>query len=506
MSVTPSLKAEVADVLDQQNFSKQRRLTVTDFFLLLLLTFGSLLVAGYHPWAEDSEIYLPGVEKILQPQLFPFNAQFFLAHQHSTIYPDLVAESVKLSHLPLEYALFAWQLVAIFLFLLACWELSRRCFTDPRACWAGVALVAALLTLPVAGTALYIIDQYPNPRNLAAFLSLFAIVRVLDKKYVQAGLILVLTAAIHPLMSAFAIFYCGLLLLVERFDLRASTFAAILPFGLSFDPPSPAYHYAALREPFHYITRWRWYELLGALAPLAILWGFSHLAKKRRLHNLDLASRALIVYELICLPPALMLSVVPRLESLARLQPMRSLFLLYILMFLFGGCLLGEYVLKNHIWRWLLLFVPLCTGMFLAQRALFPMSAHIEWPAAAPRNPWLQAFVWIRNNAPNDAVFALNPEQMELPGADEQGFRAAAQRSMLADSRDGGAASMFPELADEWWLQMQARRGWTNFQLADFQRLASDYGASWFVIEQPQRAGLDCPYQNATVLVCRIRP
>src|SRR5579872_7306593 len=196
MSVTPSLKAEVADVLDQQNFSKQHRLTVTDFFLLLLLTFGSLLVAGYHPWAEDSEIYLPGVEKILQPQLFPVNSQFFLAHQHSTIYPDLVAESVKLSHLPLEYALFAWQLVTIFLFLLACWELSQRCFTDPRACWAGVALIAALLTLPVAGTALYIIDQYPNPRNLAAFLSLFAIVRVLDKKYVQAGLILVLTAAI----------------------------------------------------------------------------------------------------------------------------------------------------------------------------------------------------------------------------------------------------------------------------------------------------------------------
>ena len=39
--------------------------------ILLLLTAGTLLVHGYHPYAEDAEIYLPGVEKILHPGLFP---------------------------------------------------------------------------------------------------------------------------------------------------------------------------------------------------------------------------------------------------------------------------------------------------------------------------------------------------------------------------------------------------------------------------------------------------
>jgi hypothetical protein len=28
-----------------------------------------VLVSGYHPYAEDAEIYLPGVEKILHPEL-----------------------------------------------------------------------------------------------------------------------------------------------------------------------------------------------------------------------------------------------------------------------------------------------------------------------------------------------------------------------------------------------------------------------------------------------------
>ena len=114
-----------------------------DFVLLALLTLGALLVHGYHPWAEDSGIYLPGVEKILQPELFPFNSQFFESHAHLTFFPNLIAASVRISHLPLDMVLFFWQLTSIFLLLLACWQLIGKCFHDERARWAGVALIAA---------------------------------------------------------------------------------------------------------------------------------------------------------------------------------------------------------------------------------------------------------------------------------------------------------------------------------------------------------------------------
>lgn len=503
---TTTLEAEPVETTITTVSTPRLQGKLRDIGLLLLLTVGALLVAGYHPWAEDAEIYLPGVEKALHPELFPFDAQFFLAHGHSTIFPNVIAYSVRLNHLSLEQALFAWQIISIFVFLLACLELSRRCFDNPRAWWSGVTLMAALLTLPVAGTALYILDQYPNPRNLAAFLSIFAIAKALDKKYAQMGLLLILTAVVHPLMSAFAILYCALLPVITGSPSRIASFAAIVPFGLSFDPAAPAYHLAALREPFHYITHWHWYELVGALAPLLILWGFSRLAQNRRMRNLELSCRALIVYELICLPPALLLSVIPRFESLARLQPMRCLFLLYIMMFLFGGCLLGEYLLKDRAWRWLALFVPLCVGMFLAQRALFPKDAHIEWPGTRSNNDWVQAFQWIRDNTPNNAYFALNAEYMQLPGEDEQGFRAIAQRSMLADSRDGGAVSMFPALADAWLGQFQSRSNWSSFEKQDFQKLSDQYGVTWFVIERQAPAGLDCPYRNSAVEVCRLGP
>jgi hypothetical protein len=476
-----------------------------DFLILLLLTCAALLIHGYHPWAEDSELYMAGVEKTLHPELFPFNAQFFETHAGSTVFPNLIAASVRLSHLPLGVVVFVLHLASIYLFLLACWQLVSRCFPNPRARWAGVALIAALLTLPVAGTALYIFDQYLNPRNLAALLGIFAVVRVLDKKYFQAGLFLAFTVAIHPLMAVFVFSYCVLLIALEYLDPQFAALACLLPFGLSFDPPSAAYHQAALTHNFHYVTRWAWYEWIGLLAPIAVLLWFSRLARSSRLPKLNLECRALIIYELIYIPPALVLSTFTRFEALARVQPMRSLFLLYILMFLFIGGFLGEFVLKSQVWRWLALFVPLCAGMFIAQRALFPASRHVEWPGTAPVNPWAQAFLWVRDNTPADAIFALDPDLLHYPGEDEQGFRAIAQRSRLADrASDAGAVSMFPALADEWLRQVQAQTGWKDFQAQDFRRLKTAFGVTWVVVQSPGVPGLDCPYRNPVVLVCRL--
>jgi hypothetical protein len=481
---------------------------------LLALTAGALLVHGYHPFAEDAEIYLPGVEKILHPQLFPVGQEFFASHASLTLFPNLVAFSLRVTHLPLEAGLFLWQVASIFLLLLACWELSGLLFSNARARWAGVCLLAALLTIPVAGTALYILDQYLNPRNLAAFAGIFAVARTLEKKYVRATLWLAFAACVHPLMAVFTFSFCILLLAMEKFPYPAApakpgivaALASLLPFGISLDPPtSPAYHAAAMRHSFHYIQLWHWYEQVGILAPVVLLWWFGRIARVRHWRNLELVCRALILYDLIYFFAALVVDLPPRFESLARLQPLRSLHLLYMLLFLIMGGLLGEYVLKNRLWRWLVLFVPLGAGMFIAQRALFPASAHVEWPGTAPKNQWEQAFVWARDNTPVDAVFALDPDYMQIAGEGETGFRCLAQRSQLADaSKDSGAVSMFPPLADEWWAQVQAQTPWKSFRSEDFSRLKSTYGVSWVVVQQPGVAGLDCAYQNDAVRVCRI--
>ena len=85
---------------------------------------------------------------------------------------------------------------------------------------------------------------------------------------------------------------------------------------------------------------------------------------------------------------------------------MRSFQLIYIVMFLLLGGLIGEYLLQEKIWRWLFLFIPISVGMYAVDRNLYPASHHLELPGRAASNPWRQAFDWVRNNTPQDAVFA----------------------------------------------------------------------------------------------------
>jgi hypothetical protein len=236
-----------------------------------------------------------------------------------------------------------------------------------------------------------------------------------------------------------------------------------------------------------------------------MFWWFERLARTRQQTLLARACRAFLIYGLIYLAVALVLDLPARFESLARVQPLRSLHLLYIFLFLCVGGLLAEYVLKKSVWRWLALFVPLSFGMFAAQRSLFPASAHMEWPGRSPKNPWAQAFVWARENTPVNAIFALDPGHMDFAGEDEIGFRCLAQRSRLADAiRDNGVVSMFPRLADEWWSQVQAQTPWKTFQAADFARLREKYGVTWVILEQPGVMGIDCAYENSKVRVCRL--
>jgi hypothetical protein len=179
----------------------------------------------------------------------------------------------------------------------------------------------------------------------------------------------------------------------------------------------------------------------------------------------------------------------------------------YVLMFVLLGGILGEYVLGRHHWRWLCLFAPLAAGMFMLQRNDYPASAHIEWPGATSGNSWNAAFLWIRGHTPKDAVFALDPDYMNLPGEDLHGFRAVAERSVLADrAKDSGAVSLFPGLADEWKNEVLATFRWEKFTAADFRRLAAEYPVTWVVVRRPGPAGLMCLYQNQDLAVCRIAP
>ena len=475
-----------------------------DLGVLAGLTLGAFFLDGYHPGVEDAEIYLPGILKRLHPALFPYNSEFFESHAHMTLFPQLIAGSLRPFHVPVGIGMLAWQLLCIFLFLLASWRIAKLCFRHEYAVWCAVTLIGSLLRLSAAGTGLYVMDEYLTPRSFSTPAALFAVSEAMEGNYVRAGIWAAGICVIHPLMAVFVTAFVGLLFLFQRREKVSMPALAALALPL-FPQVTPAYREVLQTRPYFFLTIWAGYEWLGLLAPFAILAWMAWLGRRKGLHRLRLLSIALIAFEAIFFAIALVVSLPGRFENLAELQPMRCLHLLYVLMFILGGGLLGTYVLRDRTWRWAILFVPLWCGIVVAQRATFPASAYVEWPGARSRNAWVQAFDWIRTNTPENAYFAMDPNTMQLPDEDEHGFRAIAQRSLLADNvKDSGAVSMFPALAEKWKEQVTAQRGWTEFRLEDFQRLRARYSISWIVLEQPGIEGLACPYANWRVRVCRI--
>jgi hypothetical protein len=484
------------------------RLTLRQLGVLSAITVAALAVHGYHPYIEDAEIYLPGIKKLLNPALYPFNTGFFASHAGMTLFPNLIAASVRITHLPFDWALLLWQAACVFTLLLGCWRIGRALFPDPLASWGGVALVASLLTLPVAGTSLYIMDQYLNTRSLSAASVLMIVANATERRYLRAGLWTLFTAAIHPLMSVFGVSFALILIAMRWLSstprLHASAAAILLPLGL-FPPVSSAYHEALQSRSYFFLLRWEWYEWVGVFAPFVVFWWFRRIARKQRLTELDLMCKALTVFGLLFFFLGLAITVPAGFERFTLLQPMRYLHLTYVLLFVFSGGLLTHFVLKRQVWRWLVLFAPLCAGMFFAQRELFPATPHLELPGASSPNLWVQTFRWIRDNTPVDAYFALDPEHMKFEAEEQHGFRALAERSMLADNvKDSGAVTMFPALAETWQTQVRSQSGWKNFQPSDFARLRQTYGVNWVVLEKPSNLGLVCPYENAQLMVCRL--
>jgi len=488
-----------------------RRAAFRNAALLVSLTILAIALQGYHPGLEDDAYYLAAIRKDLNPALFPHDSDFFQLQFEATIFDKLIAWSIRLTHLPVAWAILIWHFAAIFLILWACHAIAARCFRETHARWAAVALVAALLTLPVSGTGITLVDQYLHPRALATAAILWALVATLERRALLAGCLLALAAAIHVIMASFGISLCLFLAFKRRRKWRASgTVAALLPLGWLFEPSSPAWRQAAATRTFYFLLRWEWYEWLGVVAPIGLLWWFSRIGRRNgspatEFPAMEFLARRLAWFGIFQLCVALAIMLPPGFERLRPFEPMRYLHLVYLLMILLAGGLAGQYILKRHLYRWVLLFAPLCFGMGFAQREMFPATAHLELPGVPQRNAWVNAFLWVKNNAPRDSLFALDPEYMALPGEDFHGFRALAERSMLADNlKDPGMVARVPRLAGRWLTEVTAQRGWKNFQPEDFERLNTQFGVDWVVLAQPGVAGMKCPYQNRAVLVCTI--
>ena len=495
---------------------RARKVSVTRtrrVLLLLLITLLSIVVHGYHTGTDDAAIYVPGIKKTADPSLYPFGSEFFMHHAGLSLFAHLVAAVTWLTRLPIEWSMLLWFAFAQFLLLWAAYELSRQCFRSERARWAGVGLLATVLNIPVAGTALIIADSYLTARSLSTPLVLMSAACFLGGRSRAACLWLLSAFLVHPQMAIYGAGF-GLLVTFESRSRQRVSFveaapallALLFPFLVHLQPAQGAYREVLASRAYFLVTTWHWWEWVGVIAPLMILAVCALLSLESVLPAFPRVAKTLTGLGLISTVAALVLASGADFAYLLRLQPMRSFHLIYVSFFVLLGGLMGEYLLRGRAWRWILCFGALSTGMFALDVATYPASPHIERPGVRYRGEWISSFLWIRDHTPKDAIFALDPEYLLKPGVDLHGFRAIAERSMLADQeKDSGAASVFPEVAEHWKEQSAAQSDWAHVSADRLQSLRSRYGVSWVLIENsPPISGLVCPYRNGELQVCRI--
>jgi hypothetical protein len=481
----------------------------------ILLTPIVLFIHGYHPYAGDAGLYVAGIRHILDPSLYPVNAAFVTAFARFSAFPWTMAAIVHLSHLPLSWVLLTAHLLSILLFLTACRQLAARLFTNESARWCSLLLAAACFTLPIAGTALFIMDPCVTARSFSTPLSLMAVAACINHKWPRTILLLALVAALHPLMAAFTIGFVVLHALVASRRTRlglglalilcgVAVAAAGLAFALAHRTPIlPAYRQAVSLAPrtFLFLARWHWYEDLGLILPLLLfalaLRRFGVADKKGPLClTCLLLGTTAILTAAVFVPAAGPYPLVP-------LQVLRSFLLIYGLGIVLCGGILGALIARSRVAA-VALLVLLFAGMFAAQRSAWAGCNHVEWPGSQPINPYQQAFLWIRDNTPRTAVFAFDPRLVYLPEEDEQGFRAIAQRDHLADDKDAGVAAVIPQLASRWALQRNAELSVDRMTDPDRIAALAPLGANWLLLPPNAKTAFPCPYRNSVVAVCRM--
>jgi hypothetical protein len=519
-------QALVAPKLENQQ--PQDGYALTPLFMTAVLALVGVLIHGYHPYAEDGGIYLPGILKLLHPELYPTWTGFVTAQTRFSLFAPAIAQIVWFTGVDVMACMFCVYILSIWGTLYAIWLIASRCLRTLEARCGAVVVLMLCMTMPAAGTSLLLVDPYVTARSISTPLGLLAIAWTLDviaelrqSGHIQPGSLglavgsLVLAVLMHPLMGSYTA-CCVALLVCSSFSnrlLRKVFLAGVLLFALLvaslvnlLAPAQPAgYAAIALSRSYWFLSRWQWYEIAGLLAPLFLLWWMT-----RNLSTLNERGRWLARMGLWAGLVGLEVSLLFAHQSVhnyfvAMLQPLRIFHTVYLVLIPLLGAMLTEAFLKRDPVRWTATFLVLGALMLFVQIRTFPYSSHIELPGRSPSNDWEQGFWWIRNNTSRDATFALDAHYIESAGEDAQSFRAIAERSTVPDyTKDGGIAAVDPALTPAWRIAEAINAGLTGMPDEERRDKLVRAHVQWLVLPLSAETRFTCPFQNRAMKVCRV--
>lgn len=189
---------------------------------------------SYFGVIHDSQLYtLPALVR-LHPELLANDIMLRLGSQDSfTVFSPLFAAAIRL--FGIDHAAVTITLVWQILFFAAAFVFARRLMPE-RLAWLTLGLVCVVPGFYGSNTVFTIVEDFATPRLISEALVLVGLTCFIDRRYLAAGLIGLVSASLHPLMTAagiaVAIFMAPVSTRTKAWIIVGATFAGMMMLGV----------------------------------------------------------------------------------------------------------------------------------------------------------------------------------------------------------------------------------------------------------------------------------
>lgn len=512
-----------------------------DYLLVTLITIISIGLYGYYFGVLDHHHYLPYINKLLNPSLYPNDYFFSQPHYLYSLFDFVIISLKKMTGFNLAWTYLLIYLISLWLLYFAVYYLTLSLYKKSVISFLAVCLF--LIPKWAAQIGYMTHHFYFVSRDLSLALSLIALSLLLKKNFWLSVFFIVLAAFTNPSIPI-PVAFLWLICQLKRTKFLSAV--ALIPVN------QPWLETLQRRGTYSFPHLWRWTGW-GNLSLFLSLLGTAWLVLKKRLFGQH--GGIIKIFLGICgglfLLHFIISALIP-IPALIQLQLLRSLNYIFILslisfaaathslisngqwlvkipaflaitgVYLWGDHLTGWHFLAIWILPLFLILWPSClkktNKLEVLPIIIIALIAHLfvrliivkpqiklpyyfYYPNALISldnfSDWFSLQEWVKQNTPLTSTFLIPPNLA--------GFRNFSERGIVTDVKDGGLIFYSPEYAKVWQQRINDIKNYDQLNQQQFIDLNQKYNFQYIIVEvDHQQLTFPLVYKNKKFLIYKI--